>query len=135
MDKITRVGVTFPPKLLKELDHVIMEMGYPNRSKAIQDSVKSFVTEYKWLKEEYGTKVGVLVLVYDHEVRRLEEVLTDTQHEFSDVIYSSMHVHLSKRDCLEAIAVKGEGPQIRKLAQELAAKKGVRQVKLTIVSA
>jgi len=46
-----------------------------------------------------------------------------------------MHVHLSDRECLEAIAVKGEADTIRRLAQELAAERGVIQVKPMIVSA
>ena len=45
-----------------------------------------------------------------------------------------MHVHLSERDCLEAIAVKSDADEIRKLAQESAVKRGVKQVKSTIVS-
>ena len=134
MTKIIRVGVTFPPDLLKELDKTIDMIGYDNRSKAIQDSVRSFVAEHKWLREQKGTRVGVLVMVYDHEVKGLETTLTNTQHKHSHVICSSMHVHLSERECLETIAVKGDADEIKNLAQELTTKKGVKQVKLTIVS-
>lgn len=134
MVKIVRVGVTFPPDLLEELDETIEKMGYDSRSKAIQDAVRSFITEYQWLSEQRGTKVGVLVMAYDHEVEGLEDALTDTQHKYSHVVCSSMHVHLSERNCLEAIVVKGDADEIRKLAQELAAKRGVKQVKSTIVT-
>jgi CopG family nickel-responsive transcriptional regulator len=134
MAKIVRVGVTFPPDLLQELDETITKMKYGNRSKAIQDSVRNFVSEYKWLQEQKGVKVGVLVMVYDHEARGLETALTDTQHKYSYTISSSMHIHLNERDCLEAIALRGEAEQIRKLAEELGKKKGVKQARLTIVS-
>jgi len=134
MARIVRVGVTFPPDLLKEFDETIGKMGYDNRSKAIQDSVRNFVSEYKWLKEQKGVKVGVLVMVYDHEARGLEPALTDAQHKHSDIISSSMHIHLSERDCLEAIVLRGEAEKIRKLAEELGKKKGVKQTRLTIVS-
>jgi len=109
-------------------------MGYDSRSKAIQDSVRSFIAEHSLLQEQKGTRVGVLVMIYDHEVKELETALTDTQHEHSHVIYSSMHIHLSERECLETIAVKGNINEIRHLAQELTTKRGVKQVKLTIVS-
>jgi CopG family nickel-responsive transcriptional regulator len=134
MAKIVRVGVTFPPELLKELDENIGKMGYDSRSKAIQDAVRAFVAEHKGLREQKGTRVGVLVMIYDHEVKGLETALTDTQHEHSHVIYSSMHIHLSERECLETIAVKGDINEIRNLAQELTTKRGVKQVKLTIIS-
>jgi len=133
MSKIVRVGVTFPPDLLKEFDETIGKMGYDNRSKAIQDSVRNFVSEYKWLRELKGMKVGILVLVYDHEARGLETALTNAQHKYSNVISSSMHIHLSERDCLEIIALRGEAEQIRSLAEELGKKKGVKQTRLTIV--
>jgi len=134
MGKIVRVGVTFPPELLKELDEVVDRMGYDNRSKAIQDSVRSFLTEYKMFKEQKGTRVGVLVMVYDHEVKGVEDALIETQHKHRHVICSSMHVHLTERECLEAIAVNGDADEIRKLAQELTTKKGVKQVRSTMVS-
>ena len=129
-----RVGVTFPPDLLKKLDEAIEKMGYRNRSKAIQDSVRLFISEHKVLLEQEGRKTGVVVMVYDHEAEGLEETLTDIQHKYSSAIRSSMHIHLSERDCLETIAVEGEAGEIRDLIQELESKRGVKQVKSTILS-
>ena len=134
MTKIVRVGVTFPPELLKNLDKVTEEMGYESRSKAIQDAVSSFITDQRLLHEQNGRKAGVLVMVYDHDVKGLEDDLIESQHHHRDVINSVLHVHLSDIECLEAIAVKGEAEDIRKLAQELATRKGVKQVRSTIVS-
>ena len=56
MSKIVRVGVTFPPELLKDLDETIEEMGYESRSKAIQDAVTSFVTEQRLLRKQKGKR-------------------------------------------------------------------------------
>ena len=134
MTKIVRVGVTFPPELLKDLDNITEEMGYESRSKAIQDAVTSFITDQRLLHEQKGKKAGVLVMVYDHDVKGLEDDLIESQHHHRDVINSVLHVHLSDRECLEAVAVKGEAEDIRKLAQELATRKGVKQVRSTIVS-
>jgi CopG family nickel-responsive transcriptional regulator len=134
MTKIVRVGVTFPPDLLKDFDEIISKMGYENRSKAVQDAVRLFVSERKWLQEEKGVQAGVLMMLYDHEVRGLEDALTDIQHSYADIIFSTMHIHLGERDCLEAIAVKGEASKVRKLSDELAAKRGVKILKTMIVS-
>jgi CopG family nickel-responsive transcriptional regulator len=134
MAKIVRVGVTFPPDLLKDFDEVIGKMGYENRSKAVQDAVRMFVSERKWLQEEKGMQAGVLMMLYDHEVKDLESTLTDIQHDYSHIISSTMHIHLNERDCLEAIAVKGDASEIRKLSDELAAKRGVKILKTMLVS-
>jgi CopG family nickel-responsive transcriptional regulator len=134
MAKIIRVGVTFPPDLLKDFDEIINKMGYENRSKAVQDAVRMFVSEKKWFQEERGIQTGVLMMFYDHEVRGLESALTDVQHHHANIICSTMHIHLSERDCLEAIAVKGDSAEVLRLSNELAAKRGVKMVKTMVIS-
>jgi len=134
MAKIIRVGVTFPPNLLKDLDEIIGKMGYESRSKAIQDAVRLFVSEKKWLQEEESNQTGILLMVYDHEVKGLESELTEAQHHHSSLIFSTMHIHIGERDCMEAIAVKGKASDIQKLSNELTTKRGVKILKTMIVS-
>ena len=134
MSKVTRIGVTFPPELLKDFDEIINKMGYESRSKAIQDAVRLYVSERKWLQEEDAVQTGIILMVFDHEVKGLETQLTETQHHYSSLITSTMHIHISKRDCLEAIAVKGKASQIRELSDELTTRRGVKILKTTIVT-
>ena len=134
MPKIVRIGITFPPDLLKEFDQITQNMGYESRSKAIQDAVRLFVSEKNWLKEEKTNQTGVLLMVYDHEVKGLETELTETQHHHAPFISSTMHIHLGERDCLEVIAVKGKASEIRQLSEELTTKRGVKILKAMIVS-
>jgi len=134
MTKIKRVGVTFPPDLLEDFDQIIGTMGYENRSKAVQDAVRMFVAERNLLQNETGDQAGLMMMLYDHEVGGLENALTHVQHHFAQIICSTMHIHLSETDCLEAIAVKGKAGDIRKLRDHLAAKKGVKLLKVTVFS-
>jgi CopG family nickel-responsive transcriptional regulator len=134
MSKVVRIGVTFPPDLLKDFDEIIGKMGYESRSKAIQDAVRLYVSERKWLKEEDTVQTGVLLMIYDHDVKGLESDLTEAQHEHSSLVSSTMHIHLGEHDCLEAIAVKGKGSEIRHLSDELATRRGVKILKSMIVS-
>lgn len=108
-------------------------MGYRSRSKTVQEAVRMFVSERKWLKEEKGIQAGVLMMLCDHEVRGHETALKDIQHHYSHIICLTMHIHLSERNCLEAIAVKGDVLDIKKLSYELAAKKGIKILKTMIV--
>jgi len=134
MPKITRIGVTFPPELLKDLDEIVDKMGYESRSKAIQDAVRLYVSDQKWIKEEGTVQTGVILMVYDHEAKGLESELTETQHEHSSIITSTLHIHISDRDCLEAIAVKGKASEIHHLSDELTTRRGVKILKTTIVT-
>jgi len=134
MSKIVRVGVTFPPELLKDFDAIIQKMGYESRSKAVQDAVRLYVSERKWLKEADANQTGVILMVYDPDTRGLESNLTEAQHHHSELISSTMHIHLGEHDCLEVIAVKGKGSEIRHLSDDLATRRGVKILKSMIVS-
>ena len=134
MATITRVGVTFPPALLKNLDKIVTDMGYKSRSKAINDSVQTFINEQKWLADATGNKVGSITMIYTHVKKELESELTDTQHQFESIISASMHVHISKNKCLETIAINGPAEKIKSLAERLRTKRGVEEVRLNIFS-
>lgn len=133
MSKIVRVGITFPPELLKDFDEVVRRTGYGNRSKAVQDAVSIFVHEKKWQRDESGDQAGVLVMLYDHEVAGLGNILTNLQHHYSDIICSTTHIHLNEKECLETIAVKGSSNEIHELSNELTSKKGVKLLRAIVV--
>jgi CopG family nickel-responsive transcriptional regulator len=135
MGNIVRVGVTFPPDLLGELDRATSEMGCKSRSKVINDAVRAFVNEQEWLADVRGNRVGSITMIYNHELRELEADLTDTQHEFKSIISASMHIHLSKDKCLEAIIAQGSAQKIKALVQKLRARRGVEEVRLSIFAA
>ena len=134
MENIVRIGATFPPGLLRELDQVVKDMGYKSRSKAINDTIRTFVNEQKRLADFKGTMVGSITMIYNHEMRKLESDLTDTQHQFETIISASMHVHISSDKCLETITVKGPVKKIKRLVEKLRARRGVEEVKLNIFS-
>ncbi|MDR0472013.1 MAG: nickel-responsive transcriptional regulator NikR [Nitrososphaerota archaeon] len=134
MSKIVRVGVTFPPDLLEDFDAITEKMGYESRSKAIQDAVRLYVAERKWLQNENANQTGVILMIYDHDTRGLESDLTSSQHHHQELISSTMHVHLGEHDCLEVIAVKGKSSEIRHLSDELTTRRGVKILKSMIVT-
>ena len=133
-NRVSRINISVPSTLLKRVDDHIMRLGYSNRSKAIQDAMQSLITESMWMYEKMGAAVGVIAMVYDHHVKGLEEELTDIQHQFEESICSSMHIHLAEENCLEIIAVKGNASDVKDLAQDLKTKRGIKQLKLVIVT-
>jgi CopG family transcriptional regulator, nickel-responsive regulator len=136
MSKITRFGVTFPPELLKDFDEIIDKMGYESRSKAIQDAVRLFVAERKWIQQDESIEqTGIILMIYDHDTRNLEADLTESQHHHKSLVTSTLHVHISEKDCLEAIAVKGKASEIRHLSDDLAKRRGVKIIKTVMATA
>jgi len=131
---VVRISISLPLLLLKEFDAALTRMGYESRSKAIHDAIRNFVAEYKWTEEDKGLRIGAITMVYDHSKRGLLKELTEIQHNYEMIISSTTHVHLDEVNCLEIIAVRGEAAQIRTLTQALVTKKGVKQLKLSIVA-
>ncbi len=133
MKKIIRAGVSFPRELLEEFDEIIKAKGYTKRSKAICDAMRLYISNYKW--EETKEKViGVIALIYDHEIRGAADTLTELEHHYGELIISTMHIHLDKENCLELIALKGLAEEIKALADKLMSIRGVKQLKLLTVA-
>ena len=68
MSKIVRVGVTFPPDLLKDFDDIIGKMGYESLQ-SHQDAVRLYVPNGNGYKIEDANQTGVILMVYDHDAR------------------------------------------------------------------
>jgi len=130
---VSRFSVSAPSDLVEEFNATIRRMKF-DRSKAVQTAMRSFLSEWKWTRETKGIMTGGIVIVYDHEVRGVEEALTDIQHHNQTIISSTMHIHLDDRNCLEMIAVRGELKAVQNLAQELVRQRGVKQTKLALVA-
>ena len=127
---ITRIGVSLPKNLLDEFDRIISTRGYSSRSEAIRDAIRNYISEYRWLESDKGEVVGVMVVVYDHNVKGASDIIIDLQHDYNDVVTSSTHIHPNKDQCLELILVKGKMDKIRGLVDRLSATRGVLNVKL-----
>ena len=84
--------------------------------------------------EPDAEQTGVILMVYDHDIRGLESDLTEVQHHHSNLVTSTLHIHIGERDCLEAIAVKGKAADLRHVSDELATKRGVKILKTVVVS-
>lgn len=126
----TRISLSLPKKLLKEFDSLSDSTGQPNRSKAVSQAMREFLSNRRWDVASKGQVPGVILLTYDHHSRGVNRALTELQHEYPDVVTATMHLHLSKHTCLEIVAFKGAGDRVKALARMLQSQKGVLDVKL-----
>lgn len=131
---VLRFSVSLPPTLVEEFDNAWKSMNYENRSKAVHDAMRTFISEFKWTRSETEYVAGAILLLYYLDKPNLLEKIIEIQHEFTNIISSTTHIHLEEDKCLEIIAVRGKAGEIRSLAQKLMAKKGVKQVKIAVVA-
>ncbi len=132
-EKITRVSLTLPAQLLAELDRSLKAQGYASRSEAVRDSLRDFLADYKWRKELKGQLVGVLIIVYEHDVRGLTDAIMDIEHGGGGIMNTVQHLHLDTNNCLETSVLRGPAVKIRKIVEQLGALRGVKQAKLVVV--
>jgi CopG family nickel-responsive transcriptional regulator len=132
--KVTRFSVSLPPTLVDRFDKAWKNMQYENRSKAVHDALRSFITEFEWMRTEKGRITGAILILYYLDKPGLLSEITKVQHEFRNVISSTLHVHLEEDKCLEIIVVGGSVEEVRSLAQALMTKRGVKQVKVAAIA-
>ena len=131
--ELMRIGVSLPDNLLVKFDNIIAERGYSSRSEGIRDAIRSYINHYEWMNDIKGHRIGTISLVYDHTKRGLSNLMAEIQHEHSDIIKTSIHIHLDHDNCLEVVVLDGDGKEIKSLAEKIISLNGVKFSKLTTV--
>ncbi len=133
MGKVVRFSISAPPDLVKDFDELVSRLGL-GRSHAIGLAMRDFITGYEWEQDPDGVGVGALTLIADHVDSLSESVLTEIQHRHHDSIISTTFVHRDDGNCLIVVLVRGRIATVRRLAGELMAVRGVKQLKTSMLA-
>ncbi len=128
-----RIGISLPGELLDKFDKTLMKRGYSSRSEGIRDAIRTYNQHYEWMKQIRGSRSATISIVYDCSKKGVTSTLAEIQHEYVDMISSSVHFHMEEDLCFEVIILRGEGEQIVDLAQRILSIKGVKHLRLTTV--
>lgn len=129
---LKRFSISLEQNLLEIFDKHIKERSYNNRSEAIRDLIRKAFIKNEWQADK--NVMGVISLVYDHHQHKLQEKVTEVQHDFHHHIVSTTHVHMDHNNCLEVIIVKGKAKEVQELADRLIALRGIRDGNLAMSS-
>jgi CopG family nickel-responsive transcriptional regulator len=121
-------------ELLSEFDKSMIKIGFPDRSKAIQTALHSFIDDNEWKVEDEHLGAGTVIMLYDSHIFNQDTKSTQTQHKYNDVINAATHVHLDSDNCLENIMVKGKIKIIKNLVKDLSKNRGIKSLKVYLVS-
>jgi CopG family nickel-responsive transcriptional regulator len=126
---VSRISVSLPEPLLRDLDALVEERKFESRSQALASMINQQVTEHRC---EVGEEImaGTINLVYDHSTPGLQKQLNDLQHEYVDEVISSLHVHLMHAKTMEVILVQGPAAKLKMIAEKMEACRGVIYGKL-----
>jgi CopG family transcriptional regulator, nickel-responsive regulator len=127
-----RITITIEDDLLALVDAQTDTGGYPNRSEAIRDLLRTGIRQTS-LSQPGTACIGVLTYVFDHNTRALAQRLVNTFHAHHDMTVVTTHVHLDHETCLEVAVVKGEAVALQKLKEAITAQRGVRHGTLHLI--
>jgi CopG family nickel-responsive transcriptional regulator len=128
-----RITIVLDDELLAEVDRMIAERGYQNRSEAIRDLARAGLQHSGGEKSDGRDCVAALVYVYDHNARELSKRLTQSFHDHHDLSRAAMHVHLDHESCMEVAVLQGRASDVQHLADHIIAERGVRHGRLVTI--
>jgi CopG family nickel-responsive transcriptional regulator len=131
---VSRISMSLPYALLKELDRMVSERGFISRSQAINDMLHQFLIEHKRERGD-DIMIGTVTLVYDNSVPGLQKQLADLQSRHIDEVISSLHVHLVRNQTMEVILLQGPVKALQGIADEMISRRGVISGKMHLVAA
>lgn len=134
MDNIVRFSVSIESDLLDAFDSYCKENHFATRSEAIRQIFRETLTAEAWESDEHET-VATLTIVYDHHRANLADSLLHLQHEHTELVVATTHVHLDHDNCLEVIILRGQAGKLRKIGSQLKGLKGIRQGQLVLANA
>jgi CopG family nickel-responsive transcriptional regulator len=132
-ESVARISLSLPRELLERFDDIAAKSGFADRSKAVQATIRNFISDEKHSLTPNQRVTAVIIVVYNHEARGIDATLTDVEHEIADKITSSSHVHLGVTHCLKIIVLKGNVSEVTTFEKVVRKLKGVMQLKAVFV--
>jgi len=132
-ETMQRITITLDDDLMDELDQMILEQGYQNRSEAIRDFTRAGMQQASQKMGRSQSCVAALVYVYDHAARDLSRRLVENYHGHHDLSMATLHVHLDDDNCMEVTALRGTGAEVQHFADHIIAERGVRYGRLVMI--
>lgn len=131
---VSRISVSLPEPLLRQLDNMVSVRGFESRSQAIAEMINQQLVEHK---QQLGEEImaGTITLVYDHSTPGLQKQLADLQHEYLSEVISSLHVHLMHAHTMEVILVQGPATRLQSIADQMVTCRGVITGRLQVTTA
>jgi CopG family nickel-responsive transcriptional regulator len=131
---VSRISISLPEKLLRDLDRMVKERGFDSRSQAINEMLHNALTEHSNDVGD-GVMVGIIALFYNNAVPGLQKQLADLQVRYIDEVISSLHIHLMNNQTMEVVLVQGPARTLQMIANEMTSRRGVISGRMHLVAA
>ncbi|MCA8915619.1 MAG: nickel-responsive transcriptional regulator NikR [Planctomycetes bacterium] len=132
MSDLVRLSISLEADLAAELDRLVDQSRYENRSEFVRDLIRERLVDEEWARG--GEVLGTITLIYDHHQNGLTDKLNELQHEYHANVLASTHVHLDHHNCAEMIMMRGKPDVLRELTDGMRKLKGVMHAAFALSS-
>jgi CopG family nickel-responsive transcriptional regulator len=132
--ELSRVSISLPSEMLRDLDQMVDARGFDTRSQAINDMLHQSIVGHRHERGD-DVMVGIIALFYKNSVKGLQKTLADLQVRYIDEVISSLHVHLMNNHTMEVVLVQGPARNLQTIADHMTSRKGVVSGKIHLVAA
>lgn len=129
-----RITITIDEQLAQELDKLVEDRGYQNRSEAVRDLVRAGMIHTDAAASAKDC-VACLSYVYDPATRELPKLLAKEFQEQHNLCIATTRVALDHESAMEVCVLRGHTKEVRSFAEGVIAQRGVRHGRLSIIPA
>jgi CopG family nickel-responsive transcriptional regulator len=132
---LSRLSISLPCELFRQLDVMVQERGLPSRSQLISELIRNALADHGEATHPKALLAGTITMVYRGNLGRVREQLAQTQHEYLKEVISTQSVFLEDEQSLEVLLVQGPAVRLRSLCDALRKVRGVQQLSLFTTTA
>ena len=123
------ISINLPEKVVQQLDKLREEKGFAGRSEAVRAAIRYYTEELGHENIREGMVEGVLILIQAHHPKDRMDIIA---HDFSGLISTQLHQHLSCGRCLNLFILKGSFNEIQNLISTLRRVETIEHLKFVI---
>lgn len=131
-EKVDILSFSLTRDLASQVDDLMQEMGYQNRSEVIRDALRAFLEKHEEVHRLQGRVEGVALVLYAHRAEREVHALL---HASPDVFRSFLHLDFGEgaAKCCDVIVLRGPAERVRDALHDIEAAPHVERVNLSLL--
>jgi CopG family transcriptional regulator, nickel-responsive regulator len=131
---LERFTISLDTELAHDFDQLIAEKRYQNRSEAVRDLLRKYITDH-WVGSRFSKySVATLTFIFDQNEITLTKRLSEIQHGHHDLVVSTQRTYIDHQNCLETVILKGLTTEVSDVAEKISSERGVRHANLHLVA-
>ena len=131
MLKMPIVAVSMTDSDLEELETLLKEGEFSNRSDVVRHAVQALMSEHRTIESAKGVITVVATALYYKKGQGHN--ISAVQHEFKDSITATIHSHTSEGSCIEVMIITAKADTIRDFLKKLRAQKKVLKMEASLI--